>query len=220
MSRAIPGRVGSRPDRSRPRGNPHLAHHVCTTCGGLVSEDGPTRGVGIDRCWCEVVPRTPDVQTAELRVSCRVCATCGLGVAWGHTRWHLHHCSDCVPLVRTINHAAGRLVIPLGIHSIVNGIALRPVGGRVTEAMAGAWLDQFAASNLSQDALLRYGRRLVRHHLEQCDLLGLDKVDVERYRVECARVGIDHRLGWELMVGMALTGRDPFDEDPVDDGTD
>jgi hypothetical protein len=54
-----------------------------------------------------------------------LCCTCAAVLLEDATRWSLLHCPHCCAQVADLNLSAGRLVIPKGKHSIVNGVFIR-----------------------------------------------------------------------------------------------
>ncbi len=70
-------------------------------------------------------------------------------VVRGHSRWSKLLCQLCFDRARRINGAAGRCVIPVGIHSLMNGVSIETVelvGETGAEARIVAFADQLQAN--------------------------------------------------------------------------
>ncbi|MGQ0804768.1 MAG: hypothetical protein ACT4PI_13015 [Actinomycetota bacterium] len=107
---------------------------VCGTCQRL---HGPWREVRdpqvrVQYCGCgrDAIPfphedqgglwtRFDYPQVAEL------CRCCGLEVLASGSKWSVWFCDHCKDWVRELNETAGTCVIPIGRHSLMNGVALR-----------------------------------------------------------------------------------------------
>jgi hypothetical protein len=159
----------------------HVSHLVCTTCGQLRSVDVDA-SIRPDRCQC--IERHDDRFDAEDLIACSICASCALTIVRGHTRWHLLHCEECRGQVHQLNQNAGRLVVPIGIHTIVNGLALP-----AADANSDSKLEVFAAEMTSLfdriSALQRHVDRLVTDRLTSAGLDRFDTVTYDTYLNAC-----------------------------------
>lgn len=176
---------------------PAIPFVLCTTCGGLKSPDCPPRRCE-DHCRCEPDPPNLTVQESETRMSCVLCRVCGIGIAAGHTRWRLVVCETCKPRVLALNHAAGRVLVPPGVHSIVNQVAYRPQPGEDPSRVL-AFADQITASlasvtDFSDWAQARLVQRLRRLGFGE----GLE-IPLLEYLDACIAGGIDHDDGWRAL---------------------
>ena len=171
----------------------HDSHLVCTTCGRLRSVDSDG-SVPPDRCRCTSDPHD-DAFSAEDLIACSICASCALNIVRGHTKWHLLHCDNCRAHVHSLNEHAGRIVVPVGIHTIVNGLALQ--GGDVD---SDAKVEAFAASMTSLferiSALGRHVDRLVTDRLATAGLDRFDTVSFEEYLDACRAHSFTVESGW------------------------
>jgi hypothetical protein len=52
-----------------------------------------------------------------------LCRCCGLELLPSGSKWSVWFCEPCKTSVRDLNKAAGRCVIPIGRHSMMNGVA-------------------------------------------------------------------------------------------------
>ena len=161
---------------------PHKHHLLCTTCCRVRSIDSD-QSQPPDRCGCE--PRSATHFGAEQLVPCSICASCALAIVSGHSRWHLLHCESCVHAVGRLNRRLDAMIVPVGIHSIVNGIFLEPETG-------AAHLSRMS----SQIAALEHHTDLV--VASRLELTGLDlesTVPFEEYVQACRRHKIDRLDG-------------------------
>jgi hypothetical protein len=55
-----------------------------------------------------------------------LCRCCALRLLPSGSRWSVWLCDDCKPLVVSLNRQLGRTVVPIGRHSLMHGLALRP----------------------------------------------------------------------------------------------
>jgi hypothetical protein len=68
----------------------------------------------------------PHWETGGFRTPRRfLCCTCAAVLCEDRSRWSPLHCAPCRGAVAELNRSAGRLVIPVGKHSIVNGVFVR-----------------------------------------------------------------------------------------------
>lgn len=104
---------------------------VHVPCGGL--RGSTTRGVQTCRCQPSQDP-WPGCDVSEVAQLCVVCARATAG---GTTRWSWEACGACRRLNRTLEERLGRRGLPLGRHSIMNGVAHRIASA--TEASTDAF---------------------------------------------------------------------------------
>jgi hypothetical protein len=110
---------------------------ICTTCWELKGPGAPCR---CDR-QAPSVPADETEEQQESGIGPWLCHTCQLAVIPPAGRWTLLHCDVCRPEIEQLNRDAGGLVVPLGIHSIVNGLSIQ--GGR--DEVPDDELEEFAA---------------------------------------------------------------------------
>ena len=170
---------------------------LCTTCGGLKSPDCTPRR-SEDHCRCEPAPPSQTVQESEHRLPCRLCHVCGLEVAPGHTRWRLVVCETCRPRVRALNQAAGRVVIPPGIHSIVNQTSYRPHPDDDPSRLV-AFADQLKASLASVSEFRAWATDQLLHRLRALGFASGLEIPLQEYLDACTAAGIDREDGWRAL---------------------
>ena len=169
---------------------PPADRFICTHCWRLRAE-----GKHVDYCKCQSHPPNDDYPDRDL--ACALCLTCALTVVHGHTRWMLVLCNPCCSRARELNVRHGRLVVPIGIHSLVNGAAFRPEGdGSVDdtklEAFAGFFRSMIGSLNDNQS----YGRRLVKRRCTRLGLMGSDLIDVDEYIAASRESGETEERSW------------------------
>ena len=92
---------------------------VCTKCFGLTSE-----GKGMQRCHCEEFKKYPGVDCPSGYHLCYICAS---SIAGGTGRYSWNVCRVCLKFGRKLATEHG-VSIPLGRHSIMNGLAIPIIG--------------------------------------------------------------------------------------------
>jgi hypothetical protein len=172
---------------------PHDTHAVCTRCCRLRSIDS-TAVRPPDRCAC--ADKQPDDRfNAEDMIACTICASCALAIVRGHTRWSMVHCKRCWGNARRINETAGRVVVPMGIHTIVNGLSLSGA-----DAASEDKFEAFATQMLSLferiSELQAHTDRLVGARLNATGLDRFDTVPFEDYLDACSQRSITAADGW------------------------
>jgi hypothetical protein len=97
---------------------------LCRECLGL-------RGPCLDtfshcertqRCSCE--PKEPLWKAYDYNTAIELCRCCGAATVRSGSRWSPFFCDACKERVLAYNRVAGSAVIPIGRHSIMNGISL------------------------------------------------------------------------------------------------
>jgi len=92
-----------------------FSFYVCTKCFGLTS-----KGAGMQRCSCEEYK-------SYLGIDCpsgyHLCDICAASIAGGTSRYSWNACEVCLKLNRKLATDYG-VNLPLGRHSIMNGIAI------------------------------------------------------------------------------------------------
>lgn len=172
---------------------------ICTTCWDL------RRGCALEEpCSCTTLPPAGDACTAEGRLRCIPCSVCGLRIVRGHTRWCLRVCKGCKLLAVPLNASVGRCVVPIGVHSIVNGVALQ--GGPRDDVQRDREIERFAAQlstvMTTVGELDDFGRRLLRARVERFDLSSEPAVSWEVYLEACTSHGVTAGGAWDALFGL------------------
>ena len=157
---------------------------ICATCGQLRHVACP------HSCGCS--PPEPGWRP-ELLIPCELCNICGLGVIRGGHRFHRLLCNSCMSDVQKLSRRAGRRIVPIGIHSLMNGAVVRGPDTR-DPAHLEAFAKEFNSLNERIDAFREHGTSLV---LQRCREFGLQPVDgvylLSEYRERCTAAAITRR---------------------------
>jgi hypothetical protein len=76
----------------------------------------------VQRCGCEA--REPLWNAFDYNCAAELCRCCGSRVIRCGSKWSVFFCDECKRQVVAYNSAAGWRAIPIGRHSIMNGVAL------------------------------------------------------------------------------------------------
>ena len=87
---------------------------ICTTCFSLTS-----KGANTQRCQCEPYQHIPGLDAPS---GYHLCYICAVRVAGGTSRWSHEACSICLDANKSL--ASQNICLPLGRHSIMNGLAI------------------------------------------------------------------------------------------------
>lgn len=167
---------------------------ICTKCGQL-----RTTGGHVDLCGCQPHPATEDVREVESRIPCRLCAVCGLTLTnGGHSRWTSLLCRSCIQRAKAVNSAGGQLVIPIGIHSIMNGVSLK-MDGPLNHERLVSFSDQLGATLNAVGGLQAYGRDLLKERCARFGYQAGELVPFADYLEACAIRGVSIDDGWKRM---------------------
>ena len=149
-------------DRSHARTAPRpWQFEVHLPCARLRGWAGRVQG-----CPCAPADAWPDCDVSRAQDLCVVCAR---GTAGGTTRWSWLACTDCRSVERALQDRLGIRVLPLGRHSLMNGVGLRVAAA--SEAEAAAFAVRFEGLGLGWDRLFDWGAAEARR---LADSLGAD----------------------------------------------
>lgn len=134
---------------------------ICGSCRTLKGPV-PDRADGA-RQLCECAP--PEARCAEplwggdFNIYAELCRCCGLVLLRSGSRWCVWFCEPCKRSVMALNRAARRCLIPIGRHSLMNGVAARPeqLG---TEVGVVAFADQLGTFIASIDGLCAWAAKV------------------------------------------------------------
>lgn len=138
---------------------------LCGTCNGLRGQvpDQPKGTEQLCRCSPVEVHQEQPPWGGDHNTYAELCRCCGLTLLTSGSRWSVWFCDYCKPLVVALNRQAGRCVVPIGRHSIMNGFALRATDFDRPEAIA-----QFASATrglfAQVEGLDGYARSVVAHN--------------------------------------------------------
>lgn len=116
---------------------------ICGSCRTLKGPV-PDRSDGA-RQLCECAPtenhRAEPLWGGDFNTYAELCHCCGLVLLRSGSRWSVWFCEPCKRSVVALNRAAGRCLIPIGRHSLMNRVAARSEQLR-TNVGAVAFADQ------------------------------------------------------------------------------
>ena len=96
--------------------------HICTTCGrlfeNLLESEQP------QRCKCQRDNDAPRWSGYDFNERAVLCRCCGTAVLVSGSRWHVWFCHSCMDDVKALHDRLGGSVIPVGRHSLLNGISV------------------------------------------------------------------------------------------------
>lgn len=137
---------------------------ICGRChavrGGPI---GTVDGVTVwQRCDCVPaggLPAQPKV--GDFNTALELCRACGLVLLQSGSRWSVWFCGPCATQANTLNERAGRCVVPIGRHSLMNGVTVRNASPEEIESFAGRLSTLFEATA----AIQQWSRTVVRENL-------------------------------------------------------
>lgn len=122
---------------------------VCLDCGkayGWIGNEVDERRM-FQLCRCESKSGVPDsVKTSEkwerydFNEELTLCHCCGLEVVSSGSKWSLVLCTECKLQAVDLNQSQGRVIIPIGRHSLQHGIGISPA-----EEVDSAMIEDFAS---------------------------------------------------------------------------
>lgn len=101
---------------------------VCTLCGGLRGRSVRDPGL-VQGCHCMPEAFAGDWDQFDFHRDLELCGLCAGIVIQSGSRWSRLVCGKCLPLAREANNTAGFTMVPVGRHSLVNGITLTTATG-------------------------------------------------------------------------------------------
>lgn len=106
----------------------------------------------VQGCPCEPSEPWPDCDVSRAQDLCLVCAR---GTAGATTRWSWLACEHCRRVEKALQGWLGIRILPLGRHSLLNGVALRVAQASSEEA--DAFAVAFEGLSLGWDTLFEWG---------------------------------------------------------------
>ena len=137
---------------------------VCGRChevrGGPI---GTVEGVTVwQRCDCarsEGLPPQPRI--GDFNTEIELCRSCGLVPLRSGSRWSVWFCGPCAKQASSLNERVGRCVVPIGRHSLMNGVSASNDSTEEIEFLAAQLPLLFDAMTVIE----RWARRVVRENL-------------------------------------------------------
>lgn len=177
------------------RGRPHRPTNLqlCVACSGL---RGPYNGFdNLCRCDRDIWDRHPIPRCGDLSNNVDFCRSCLSAVAPGCSRWTSYYCDKCRPHVVALNRLAGRCVVPIGPHSMMNGVSHATNGRQVLDAQASAFADQLSTLFRNQTSLHELAVNRTRTRLHDFGI-GTHAILARDYVDRCFAEGWDAERGF------------------------
>ena len=159
---------------------------VCGTCHRLRGAVGELS----QRCRCQPSETWPGWDISQAKELCR---TCGLVALRSGSRWSVWLCDTCKPLAIELNTGVGRVIVPIGPHSLMHGVAYRPDGEHDADTFADDLRGLFSA----QDRLDSWAGEIVGDNLAALGVPPRTDVALDDYLV--------------LVTAASLSSRERFD---------
>lgn len=153
---------------------------ICGRChavrGGPI---GTVDGVTVwQRCDCVPAGGLPaQPRVGDFNTALELCRACGLVALRSGSRWSVWFCGPCATQARRLNERVGRCVVPIGRHSLMNGISVQSAEPEDIEAFAGLMSNLFDATG----AVQKWSRTVVRENLVAAGLPADLDLDVASY---------------------------------------
>jgi len=137
---------------------------ICGRChavrGGPI---GTIDGVTVwQRCDCVPAGELPaQPKVGDFNTELELCRACGLVPLRSGSRWSVWFCEPCKAQARSLNERVGRCVVPVGRHSLMNGVTVRSASPADIESFAGQMSTLFDTTG----AIQRWSRTVVQENL-------------------------------------------------------
>jgi hypothetical protein len=204
MGESVPSipAVGKRPRRDRYPGVGPEAE-ICIKCFELRGEIYGWHHL----CDCEreayraagrEVPRCGDLSNKT-----ELCRCCALYLIPSRSRWSSFFCPECKERVFELNRRAGRCVIPVGRHSIMNGVFYKAGDHDMTPAEAIAFYDQVTTLFHQADATGRWRGQQTARNIGAIGLAEQGHVPLRTYLRLVRRFGLSTEEAFKEMRAVA-----------------
>lgn len=205
---ATPGSIRSATSNSYPAASPSGAFavapgiHVCGTCYCLYGRTD--RGAQLCRCASsdehEALAKAARRKNHDGWIrSHELCRCCGASLVDASTKWARWFCGPCLERAVEVNRACGSCVIPIGYHSMVNGV-FRYVNRCKTLPGATAFADQLNAFFRESGSVWEWGLTVIARHWARAGLPPGTAVPVDTYLTAVDAAGVDCQALFDELV--------------------
>jgi ribosomal protein S27AE len=143
-----------------------------------------------------VVRAASDSGWTRLQEICRCCAAAVVSASHTFARWF---CGECLSRVTEVNKACGTCMIPIGWHSIINGVSISANRSRLLPDLTAA-ADQLHAFLRESGDTWEWGRQVIEQHWYAAGLPVGGDVPLERYLAAVAALDVDKQAAFDALV--------------------
>lgn len=155
---------------------------MCGVCRGVRGGPiGEVDGVEVlQLCACSTSEDSwGDPRVGDFNMAFELCRCCGLEALESGSRWSVWFCDPCKDKVSALNINAGRCLVPIGRHSLMNQVALEP---HADEAVAlSAFTGQLASMVEKIGDAEKWSAAAVRLNLSEAGLPTNQDIDLDTY---------------------------------------
>jgi hypothetical protein len=157
--------------------------NVCGTCFGLHGQSGNRRQL----CSCASPEEHRALSDARYQIAgtywtriAAICFCCGAQLLKADHHFAIWFCGGCKDRARAVNEACGRCAIPIGWHSIVNGVF---IPGNRCKTLIGATgvADELGAFFRETTDMHDWGKQIIERHWRSAGLPINEDVAVDDY---------------------------------------
>lgn len=178
---------------------------VCGTCHALRGPIGSVGAVEVRQlCDCAAQEeRAAQPRLGDHNTAFELCRCCGTEALTSGSRWSVWFCQECKDRVRALNQRSGRCVVPIGRHSLMNGVSFDPGADESSRAFADQLKTLFDAMGGTEG----WARAVVCLNLGAAGLPSDDDIGLDSYLDTVARLAPVKEQRFNEMVD-SLSARD------------
>ena len=132
----------------------------------------------VDGSWVELQEGAGD--RLDHQTVAELCRSCGVELLASGSRWSVWFCSECKDRVRDLNDRVGECVIPIGRHSMMNGVALPGDQARDEDEVA-AFVDKLQGFFETTTRLSDWAAEIIRRNCTRVGIADRDAVPIGEY---------------------------------------
>jgi hypothetical protein len=186
------------------------AYTRCGTCHSL--RGGPIGNVGAVQvhqlCYCATTEHAAQPRIGDHNTKLELCRCCAVEALRSGSRWSGWFCGACKPLVTALNQRSGRCVVPIGRHSLMNGVFFDPG----VDDSVRAFADQLTTLFAEMGGTEGWARAAVRLNLAAAGLPVDEDIDLDTYLAATAALPSVREQRFTQMVDSLSGGAGPADE--------
>lgn len=177
---------------------PLTASPVVSGFDGSAVQVEPTTGRVVGE-WLPVGTLGGKLDSLDFPTPAELCRCCGQELLQSGSRWSVWFCSECKGRVRTLNERAGTCVIPIGRHSMMNGVFIP--GGRIPEfvEIEGFTL-KVRGLSWEMERLAEWAAEIVRRNCVAGGLIGRALVPLSEYLEVLRAAGLARKDAFAAML--------------------